>query len=201
MAATRLRKTFHYPDSSDDEDTVEAGLDAQDQAHLLNSLQSHDTTSTRTYTLLLLAFPATIALFTLPELLGASTFVPSLLALASLAASAYTLYFLPLPPASPMVIVDGREVAGRKGRVGERKEVPWLSDEIQEVLARYIVSANGAVCALLAVMEMVQGRTWSEGMMVGGGYLPGLVLTVVLWARRELRVVDMSALQRLASQS
>lgn len=29
MAATRLRKTFHYPDSSDDEDTIEAGLDAQ----------------------------------------------------------------------------------------------------------------------------------------------------------------------------
>lgn len=29
MAATRLRKTFHYPDSSDDEDTVEAGMDAQ----------------------------------------------------------------------------------------------------------------------------------------------------------------------------
>jgi hypothetical protein len=29
MATTRIRKTFHYPDSSDDEDTVEAGLDAQ----------------------------------------------------------------------------------------------------------------------------------------------------------------------------
>lgn len=28
MAATRLRKTFHYPDSSDDEDTVEAGMDS-----------------------------------------------------------------------------------------------------------------------------------------------------------------------------
>ncbi|KZM25057.1 uncharacterized protein EKO05_0007569 [Ascochyta rabiei] len=202
MAATRLRKTFHYPDSSDDEDTVEAGMDAQDQAHLLSSLRSHDTTSTRMYTLLLLAFPATIALFTLPGLLGASTLIPSFLALASLAASAYTLYVLPLAPTSPVIIVDGREVASGRGKAGvERKQVPWLSDEAQEVLAQYIVPANGAVCGLLAVAEVVQGRAWSEGMMVGGGYLPGLVLTVVLWARRELRVVDMSALQQLASRS
>lgn len=80
-----------------------------------------------------------------------------------------------------------------------RKEVPWLSDEVQETLARYVVPANGAVCGLLAVLELVKGREWREGMMVGGGYLPGLVLTVVLWARRELRAVDLSELRQLRS--
>ena len=36
MAATRIRKTFHYPDS-DDEETVEAGLDAQGTYPLIQS--------------------------------------------------------------------------------------------------------------------------------------------------------------------
>lgn len=61
--------------------------------------------------------------------------------------------------------------------------------------------ANGAVCGLLAVLELVQGREWREGMMIGGGFISGLVLTVVLWARRELRVVDMNELERLGSRS
>jgi hypothetical protein len=29
MAATRLRRTFHYPSESDDEDAVEQGMDEQ----------------------------------------------------------------------------------------------------------------------------------------------------------------------------
>ena len=139
--------------------------------------------------------------------------------MASLAASAYTLYFLPLPPRSAGIIVDGENIGKgkgkgkRKGGIGgyglntggwnegqaEKKEVPWLSDEVQELLARYIVPGNGVVCGLLTLLELVRGREWREGMMVGGGYLPGLVLTVVLWARRELRVVDMSELETLRS--
>lgn len=85
--------------------------------------------------------------------------------------------------------------------VQARRQVPWLSDELQDVLAQYIVPANGAVCGLLAMLELVQGREWREGMMIGGGFISGLVLTVVLWARRELRVVDMNELERLGSRS
>lgn len=114
--------------------------------------------------------------------------------------------------------MDGHEIGGQAGKgkrkaVGgyglsgatalarneERVDVPWLSDEVQEVLARYAVPGNGAVCGLLAIVELYQGRAWREGMMIGGGYLPGLVLTTILWARRELRVVDMSELQQLRS--
>lgn len=46
-------------------------------------------------------------------------------------------------------------------------------------------------------MELYQGMTWSEGVVLGGGYLPGFVLGVVLWARRELRVVDLGELEKL----
>lgn len=114
------------------------------------------------------------------------------------------------------IIVDGQKVGGKakgKGRIGgyglntrglnerqfEWREAPWLSDEVQESLARYAVPGNGVVCGLLALLELIQGREWREGMMIGGGYLPGLVLTVILWARRELRVVDMSELEKLRS--
>jgi hypothetical protein len=161
-------------------------------------------------------FPTTIALFTLPNVFALSTLVPSLLALASLAASAYTLYYLPLAPQSAG-IVDGQEAGARRGKGNrrmvdgyglhtakasageERVDVPWLSDDVQDLLVRYAVPGNGVICGLLAVAELFQGREWREGMMVGGGYLPGLVLTVILWARRELRVVDMSELQQLRS--
>lgn len=189
-----------------------------DRAALLTTLHTRDTTSTRLYTHLLLIFPAAVFLFTLPNLFALSEAFSSLLALASLAASAYTLYYLPLPPRSAGLLVDGHEIGGQAGKgkrkaVGgyglsgatalarneERVDVPWLSDEVQEVLARYAVPGNGAVCGLLAIVELYQGRAWREGMMIGGGYLPGLVLTTILWARRELRVVDMSELQQLRS--
>ncbi|KAF2998162.1 hypothetical protein E8E13_002886 [Curvularia kusanoi] len=203
MAATRLRKTFHYPDSSDDEDTVEAGMDAQDRETLITTLQTHDTTSTRLYTQLLLALPACIAILTLPGLLSIRTLVPSLFVLASLVTSAYTLYYLPLPPRRAEIISGGAGQVGAGRARGykidgqaERKQVPWLGDEMQELLAHYIISANGVVCGLFAVLEMTKGREWREGMLIGGGYVPGLVFSVVMWARRELRVVDMSELQQ-----
>ena len=125
--------------------------------------------------------------------------MPSLLALASLAASAYALYYLPLPPLNTLsdmqAINGGRARGSRTNEQAEGREVTWLSDEMQALLARYIVPVNGVVCGVLALLELLRGREGREGMMVGGGYLPGLVLSVVLWARRELRSVDMSGLQ------
>ena len=79
----------------------------------------------------------------------------------------------------------------------ERRPVPYISDKSSEVLAKYTVPINAGICALLAVLELVRGQSWSEGVMIGGGYLPGFVFSVVLWARRELRVMDMSELEKL----
>lgn len=75
--------------------------------------------------------------------------------------------------------------------------MPYISDETADHLAKYIVPANAGIAILLALLELVRGRSWSEGVVVGGGYLPGVVLSVVLWARRELRVMDMSELEKL----
>ncbi|KAF1921808.1 hypothetical protein BDU57DRAFT_467650 [Ampelomyces quisqualis] len=220
MAATRLRRTFHYPTESDDEDAVEQGMDEQDQETLISTLSAHDTSSTRTYTLLLSALPLAPALLSLPLLLRLSTFAQSVLAITSFLASAYTLYFLPLPPQT-IRVVESSDIKGNANRkVGNgggyawntpaqsstvatlgRPSVPFLSDGGADLLARYIVAANGGVCAVLALLELWQGRSWSEGVMVGGGYLPGFVLSVVMWARRELRVVDLGELEKLKYRS
>ncbi|KAF2745712.1 hypothetical protein M011DRAFT_446990 [Sporormia fimetaria CBS 119925] len=208
MATTRLRRTFRYPADSDDEDAVEEGMDERDQEELITSLSSHDTSSTKLYTQLLLLLPLLPALLYLPRLFAFRTILPSLAAIASLLASAYTLYFLPLPPVSP-----SSSTAQHKGKATARdrvtgaksfsfipqesQPVPYLSPETADLLRQYMIPVNAALCAILCITELAQRRSWGEGMMIGGGYVPGFVLTFILWARRELRVVDLGELERL----
>ncbi|KAH7389299.1 hypothetical protein DE146DRAFT_738643 [Phaeosphaeria sp. MPI-PUGE-AT-0046c] len=220
MAATRLRRTFHYPSESSDEDAIEQGMDEQDQTHLISTLAAHDASSTRTYTLLLSILPLAPALAHIPLLGRGTSFAPALLAVVSFFASAYALYFVPLPAVKVGIIQAGEEelkAGGMKKKkrggaggyglgtvtdsmdaaVRERRPVPWVGDEVAEVLARYVVPANGVVCVFLAMLELWRGRGWGEGVSVGGGFLPGFVLSVVMWARRELRVMDMGELEKL----
>ncbi|KAF2004838.1 hypothetical protein P154DRAFT_531014 [Amniculicola lignicola CBS 123094] len=214
MATTRLRQTFRYPaDDSDDE--VEQGMDEQDQETLLTTLSTHDTSSTRLYTHLLLLLPLSPILLYLPQLLSLSTTIPSLAAITSLLASAYTLYFLPLPPvradAVPDPTLNAAKSGVRKGKailrdetggrgpstVGEVPVVPFVSEEVAEGLAKYTILVNGVLVGMLTVVELWSGRSWSEGMMIGGGYVPGFVMGVIMYARRALRVVDLGELERL----
>jgi hypothetical protein len=151
-------------------------------------------------------------------LLRASAFLPALIAITSFLASAYTLYFLPLPPVK-VGIINTEDLKDRptkkKGGYGwnvpaapdtataahERKPVPFVAEEVADLAATYIVPTNAAICVFLAMLELWRGRTWGEGIMVGGGYLPGFVMSVVLWLRRELRVMDMSELEKLKYRS
>jgi hypothetical protein len=93
-----------------------------------------------------------------------------------------------------------RTATGFSSRPAPRHEtppVPYISRETAEVLKTYAVPVNGVVCAVLAVGELIMGREWSQGVTIGGGFLPGLVFGVCMWARRELRVVDLGELERL----
>lgn len=150
----------------------------------------------------------------------------TLVMVGSLLATAYTLWYLPLPPVQVSVSSagGGRKEGGREGRKGRNgygfntlhtapttstsssarhkgPVVPYLSDEVAALLEKYIIPFNAALCVLLAVAELFQDRSWSEGVMIGGRYLPGLVLGVVIWARRELRVIDLGELDRLRDRS
>lgn len=75
--------------------------------------------------------------------------------------------------------------------------MPYVSDEVADMLAKYMVPVNAGLCVVLAGVEFFSGHEWSDGLAIGGGFLPGFVLSVVLWARRELRVVDMTELEKL----
>jgi hypothetical protein len=151
----------------------------------------------------------------IPRLLSPATILSSLAAVVSLLCSAYILYFLPLPPVTPSISPDSashgtskgksisRDASGRRSDQAaifsspQSRHVPYLTDEATEVLRKYSIPANAALCAILAVVEMARGRTWGEGMTIGGGYIPGFVLVFILWARRELRAVDLGELERL----
>ncbi|CAI6338389.1 unnamed protein product [Periconia digitata] len=218
MAAARLRKTFQYPSESDTEDAVEEGMDEQDQETILTTLSNKDTSSTRLYTLLLLILPLIPAALYIPRIftLSPALFIESVASLASLLFSAYALYFLPLPPIR-VSVHDSSEI-GKKGAASDkgksisrgadgsktggpararRDAVPFISEEVAVLLEKYIVPVNAAICVFLGLIELGKGQTWGEGMLIGGGYVPGFVLAVVMFARRELRVVDLGELEKL----
>lgn len=202
-------------------------MDEQDQATLLSTLSTQDTSSTRLYTQLLLALPLIPALLYLPRLSSLSTCTSSILSIISLLASAYTLYYLPLPPVRIRVTnvssssSDGKERREGKGKSTSKRRsmartatgfssaaprhetppVPYISDETTALLRTYIVPFNATLCVASALHELWQARDWSQGVMIGGGYIPGFVMGVVMWARRELRVVDLGELERLRYRS
>jgi len=225
MTSTRLRRTFNYPTESEDEDAVEEGMDEKDQENLIQNLTQKDTRSTRLYTSLLLMFPLLPALLYIPSLFKTSTVLPSTLAVTSLLATAYTLYFLPLPPVRIRVstlseadkrpdrttttTTTARRRAIQRSATGFSSapppahvtpHVPYISKEVADQVGEYIVPVNGVLCALSTGWELWQNRAWSEGITVGGGYLPVLVWVVIMWARRELRTVDLGELERLRYQ-
>lgn len=82
-----------------------------------------------------------------------------------------------------------------------RRPVPWVSRATSDLLAKWVVVVNRAVCGLLALWEVWRGTKWSEALGVGGGFLPGVVCLLILYARTELRIIDMDALEQLAAKS
>jgi hypothetical protein len=182
---------------------------------------------THTYTLFLLVLPLLPALLYIPRLFSLYTFLPSLGAIVSLLASAYTLYFMPLPPTKMEPIesssakssstrrnksTGGKSTSGigiygktpsweKTTEKSVRRPVPYISESTADMIADNIVTINRAICGALALSEVWLERSWSEGFMVGGGFLPGVICFVILWARTELRIIDMDALERTNSAS
>lgn len=180
-----------------------------DQAHLITKLSTHDTSATRIYTQLLLILPLAPIPFYLPRLFSTSTVLPSLVSIASLLATAYTLYFLPLPP-TEMEPIDGKPVRGsyktppwekKASEKSVRRPVPYISSQLADHLADYLVMVNRAVCGALALWEVWIGSDYSKALGVGGGFLPGVICMVIVYARTELRIIDMDSLEKLVGES
>lgn len=78
-----------------------------------------------------------------------------------------------------------------------RRPVPYVPTEVADLLADYVVMVNRAVCGVLALMEVWRGTPYTEALMIGGGFLPGLICLVILYARTELRIISMDELEKL----
>ncbi|KAF2204763.1 hypothetical protein GQ43DRAFT_408864 [Delitschia confertaspora ATCC 74209] len=214
MATTRLRQTFRYPDS--DSENENEGMDEQEQETLLSSLATQDTRTTTVYTHLLLVLPLLPVFFYIPLLGHAPTLLPSVLGITSLLATAYILYYIPLPAIStdttptPSKPISKRKGKANMGKAPEHKTSSetnlftprsplstLLPHEQIDLLHQYLVPVNAALCLLSALYQFTQGGDWVSGVQIGGGYMPGLILGVILVARRELRVVDLSELERM----
>lgn len=178
----------------------------KDRTHLIQTLSTHDTSTTNLYTSLLTLLPLVLILPHFLLLPYASTFLWSLAAIASFLASAYALYFLPLPPVKVNITTlgDGKSTAGKtetststQTHTHTRPTPPYISTEAADLLAKYIIPFNALLSGVLILLEAARGRTWNEGLGVGGGYLPALVFGIIIVARREVRGVDLSELERL----
>lgn len=94
---TRLRRTFAYPtdDSSTATNTPPEALDEEEQERLIAALSSQNETRNAQFRALLFALPALSSIPYLVSLLALNRPQSSLLALTSLASTAWLLYYLP----------------------------------------------------------------------------------------------------------
>src|SRR5262245_35353040 len=97
--AARLRKTFAYP-PSDTSSNASLDLDEEQQEHVITSLAAADAEKTKNYKLAFVSLPVLSAILYIPRLLrpfSATELLLAVLALTSLASSAWILLVVPLP--------------------------------------------------------------------------------------------------------
>ncbi|KAF2759451.1 hypothetical protein EJ05DRAFT_298615 [Pseudovirgaria hyperparasitica] len=188
MPSTRLRRAFAYP-TDDLQDTSHHDLDEEEQEQLITSLQSQDDSSTTFYTTAFVAIPLFSALAHLPSLYrpsSASSFLSAILAISSLLASAYILYFLPLVPAEK-----------RRALAGGLRLGKWAEDD-DGPINRHIVALNGALSTVLGLRAFVEGRRtgWAEGEGLLG-VLPLVIYLLIVLVRWHLKPIDIEGLEKM----
>jgi len=183
-STTRLRKTFAYP--TEEEDSEPDDLDETEQEDVITTLRSKDTSSSQFYKQAFLPLPLVAAIVYLPSLLTSRSradFLLAVLSISSLASTAYVLwYFPPRIPTQPLVRGKTPVYALHYQADGPIEEyLPWL---------------NGVMSALLAMMAGVDYRRGRPEDM-WRGLLPGMIFAIVMFARTQMRPLDVAGLERL----
>ncbi|CAI7641903.1 unnamed protein product [Penicillium glandicola] len=177
MAAVRLRKAFRYPEESEGE---REELDEEEQERIIEELQSQNDARNAQYSMVLTALPLLTATLFVPSLLSASSQAErlfSLLGLVSLLTTAYIMKCSPLQP-------------DRKGK----KPVTFHTERIDRIHAA-LVPGTSAVCLLLALVYLSTGSSYGIQPVV---YLvPGVMLAMILLARKVMVSVDLASLKDL----
>lgn len=196
-AQARLRRAFRYPDSgatgyddSDDDDAAAAAaLDEQEQEDLIAGLAQQNAARNQQFRLFLLAVPALSAV---PYLLGLGRpgrldgFV-ALLALTSLASTAWMLYTLP-PGVTGVAALDHWSAGGPPRQKTQQQRPLPLPKSPLEVYLPYL---NAGLCLVLMATGLLSPahapQHWGH---VGLGNLPAVVYVVVLAAKMTMGSVD-----------
>ncbi|OBT46563.1 hypothetical protein VE00_01815 [Pseudogymnoascus sp. WSF 3629] len=182
----RLRKTFQYPES-DDDDTPEA-LDEEEQQRLIHTLRASASATNTLYTRLFTTFPLLLTLAYLTPLSSARGALP-LLALTSLIASAWVMYAFPVGRTGwPWV----DEWAGSSG-TGKGKDVKGTGragdispGEEEGPLRRWLVPLNAGLAGVI----LVAGLLGTGGGGVKLSVLPALALGVVVAVKVQMRGLE-----------
>ncbi|KAL4911666.1 hypothetical protein BDW62DRAFT_215614 [Aspergillus aurantiobrunneus] len=182
MATARLRKAFRYPDDSGDDDTREE-LDEEEQERIIKHLKTQNEKWDSQYSLIFAAIPLlSTTIFILPLLssatLGFSVRLLSLLSIASLLATAYTILHVPLQRPDPK---------------GKR---PVQAPDLTAHVRKYIIPGNSGVCALLGLFYFFSSRA-SAGINPVAYLVPTALLMTILIVRQVMVSVDLKPLEDL----
>ncbi|OBT69807.1 hypothetical protein VE03_00702 [Pseudogymnoascus sp. 23342-1-I1] len=189
----RLRKTFQYPDSDDDD--TPAALDEEEQDHLISQLRASATATNTLYTRIFTTFPLLLTLAYLPPLSTARGALP-LLALTSLLASAWVMYAFPMGRTGWGVVDEwaatcaagdgegGKEKGG--GRKGKGRAGDISGEEQEGPLRRWLVPLNACLAGVILGAGVL--GTGGGGVMLSG--LPAVALGVVVLVKVQMRGVE-----------
>lgn len=215
----RLRRTFAYPtDDSSTATNSPAALDEEEQESLIATLSAQNATRNAQFRRLLFALPALSAIPYLVSLLALDRPQSSLLALTSLASTAWLLYYLPPAetgiryldalggggPAGPAVrggVVGGDEQEDDDGdianlRRAQRRRRASSFSVAREAgfyrtpLERWLPYLNLGLCAVLFVLGILRRAKNGDSQSLIGDLLPGAVYAVVLAAKMVMGGVD-----------
>jgi hypothetical protein len=181
MARTRLRKTFKYPSDDERSDNSHDEMDEEEQEHFIASLKARESAENGKYTLIFSVLPLTVTPPFIYYLFARSGLrsmpLLCLLAITSLAASAYTMRFIPLYSASspsraqlarPALFVDSDSPV--------QTLLPWL---------------NLAIALFLLLTSWgVKGRSSAPDALWLFLLLPALMLGVITVARKSMADVQ-----------
>ncbi|KAK0740984.1 hypothetical protein B0T18DRAFT_432192 [Schizothecium vesticola] len=175
--AVRSRRPFHYPEdnsSSSDDDTPSI-MDEQEQESYIRTLTTLNATRNKTFTHLLLLLPLLASIPHFLALFRTTAPLLPLLALTSLASTAYLLITLP-PTKTGIAVLD----SGSGGYEGDGP------------LARYLPYLVPALATAVAVAGWVRGAGAGEGW-----WLPGVVFGATVVAKVVMGGVDPGELEGL----
>lgn len=209
----RLRRTFAYPTDDSSTSATPEALDEDEQETLIATLATQNETRNAQFRYLLFALPTLSAIPHLIHLLTLHHPQASLLALTSLASTAWLLYSLPpaqtgisfidalspTQPGSSGLLSEDEDEDGpsrrsytystRRRRRASSFSLSTRAGLHRTPLEQWLPYLNLGLCGVLFVIGILKGARNGSGSLVAD-LLPGMVYAVVLAAKMVMGGVD-----------